>query len=470
MSYDLIVIGTGPGGYVCAIRAAQLGLKVAVVEKRKTHGGTCLNVGCIPSKALLHASEMFHEAGHSFPLLGIKTSAPELDMPAMMKHKQDTVDANVNGVAFLLKKNKIDAFFGLGTIAGAGKVNVTAEDGTITALETKNIVIATGSDVAKLRDASGNFIAFDEKIVVSSTGALTLDKVPTHLVVVGAGVIGLELGSVWNRLGAKVTVIEYLDRILPGMDTEVAKQFNRILDKQGFTFKMSSKVTGVALKGAGAEVSFEPVAGGAGETLAADVVLIATGRTPYTEGLGLEAAGVALERGKIVIDNHFATNVAGIYAIGDVVRGPMLAHKAEDEGVAVAEILAGQHGHVNYDVIPGVVYTMPEVASVGKTEDELQAAGIAYKIGKFNFTANGRARAMRHTDGFVKILADATTDRVLGAHIIGAGAGEMIHEAAVLMEFGGSAEDLARTCHAHPTMSEAVKEAAMAVDKRQIHA
>ena len=470
MSYDLIVIGTGPGGYVCAIRAAQLGLKVAVVEKRKTHGGTCLNVGCIPSKALLHASEMFHEAGHSFPLLGIKTSAPELDMPAMMKHKQDTVDANVNGVAFLLKKNKVDAFFGLGTIAGAGKVNVTAEDGTITALETKNIVIATGSDVAKLRDASGNFIAFDEKIVVSSTGALTLDKVPTHLVVVGAGVIGLELGSVWNRLGAKVTVIEYLDRILPGMDTEVAKQFNRILDKQGFTFKMSSKVTGVALKGAGAEVSFEPVAGGAGETLAADVVLIATGRTPYTEGLGLEAAGVALERGKIVIDNHFATNVAGIYAIGDVVRGPMLAHKAEDEGVAVAEILAGQHGHVNYDVIPGVVYTMPEVASVGKTEDELQAAAIAYKIGKFNFTANGRARAMRHTDGFVKILADATTDRVLGVHIIGAGAGEMIHEAAVLMEFGGSAEDLARTCHAHPTMSEAVKEAAMAVDKRQIHA
>ncbi len=470
MSYDLIVIGTGPGGYVCAIRAAQLGLKVAVVEKRKTHGGTCLNVGCIPSKALLHASEMFHEAGHSFPLLGIKTSAPELDMPAMMKHKQDTVDANVNGVAFLLKKNKVDAFFGLGTIAGAGKVNVTAEDGTITALETKNIVIATGSDVAKLRDASGNFIAFDEKIVVSSTGALTLDKVPTHLVVVGAGVIGLELGSVWNRLGAKVTVIEYLDRILPGMDTEVAKQFNRILDKQGFTFKMSSKVTGVALKGAGAEVSFEPVAGGAGETLAADVVLIATGRTPYTEGLGLEAVGVALERGKIVIDNHFATNVAGIYAIGDVVRGPMLAHKAEDEGVAVAEILAGQHGHVNYDVIPGVVYTMPEVASVGKTEDELQAAAIAYKIGKFNFTANGRARAMRHTDGFVKILADATTDRVLGVHIIGAGAGEMIHEAAVLMEFGGSAEDLARTCHAHPTMSEAVKEAAMAVDKRQIHA
>ena len=470
MSYDLIVIGTGPGGYVCAIRAAQLGLKVAVVEKRKTHGGTCLNVGCIPSKALLHASEMFHEAGHSFPLLGIKTSAPELDMPAMMKHKQDTVDANVNGVAFLLKKNKVDAFFGLGTIAGAGKVNVTAEDGTITALETKNIVIATGSDVAKLRDASGNFIAFDEKIVVSSTGALTLDKVPTHLVVVGAGVIGLELGSVWNRLGAKVTVIEYLDRILPGMDTEVAKQFNRILDKQGFTFKMSSKVTGVALKGEGAEVSFEPVAGGAGETLAADVVLIATGRTPYTEGLGLEAVGVALERGKIVIDNHFATNVAGIYAIGDVVRGPMLAHKAEDEGVAVAEILAGQHGHVNYDVIPGVVYTMPEVASVGKTEDELQAAAIAYKIGKFNFTANGRARAMRHTDGFVKILADATTDRVLGVHIIGAGAGEMIHEAAVLMEFGGSAEDLARTCHAHPTMSEAVKEAAMAVDKRQIHA
>ena len=413
---------------------------------------------------------MFHEAAHGLAALGVKVSAPELDMPAMMKHRQDTVDANVNGVAFLLKKNKIDAHFGFGAVAAPGKVNVTADDGSVKTLETKNIVIATGSDVAKLRGADGEFIAVDEKTVVSSTGALILDKVPGHLVIVGAGVIGLELGSVWKRLGAKVTVIEYLDRILPGMDSEVAKQFQRILEKQGFAFRLSAKVTGVTNSGTGAHVAFEPVAGGAGESLAADVVLIATGRVPYTEGLGLEALGVAMERGRISIDAHFATNVPGIYAIGDVVRGPMLAHKAEDEGVALAEILAGQHGHVNYDVIPGVVYTMPEVASVGKTEEDLKTAGIAYKIGKFSFTANGRARAMRQTDGFVKILADAVTDRVLGAHIIGLGAGEMIHEAAVLMEFGGSAEDLARTCHAHPTMSEAVKEAAMAVDKRQIHA
>ena len=470
MTYDLVIIGSGPGGYVCAIRAAQLGLKVAVVEKRKTFGGTCLNIGCIPSKALLYASEMFDEAGHGFAPLGIKIAPPQLDMPTMMKHKQDTVDANVNGVAFLLKKNKVESFFGHGAVAGAGKVNVTADDGKVTALETKNIVIATGSDVAKLRNAKGEFIAVDGKIVVSSTGALTLVKVPGHLVVVGAGVIGLELGSVWLRLGAKVTVIEYLDRILPGMDGEVAKTFQRLLEKQGFVFKLASKVTDVTAKGNGASVSFEPVVGGNGESLAADVVLIATGRVPYTEGLGLEAAGVVLERGRVVINDHFATNISGIYAIGDVVRGPMLAHKAEDEGMALAEIIAGQHGHVNYDAIPGVVYTMPEVASVGKTEEELKAAGIAYKVGKFNFTANGRARAMRHTDGFVKILADATTDKVLGAHIIGFGAGDMIHEIVVLMEFGGSSEDLARTCHAHPTLSEAVKEAAMAVEKRQIHA
>lgn len=475
MTYDLVIIGSGPGGYVCAIRAAQLGLKVAVVEKRKTFGGTCLNIGCIPSKALLYASEMFDEAGHGFAPLGIKIAPPQLDMPAMMKHKQDTVDANVNGVAFLLKKNKVESFFGHGAVAGAGKVNVTADDGKVTALETKNIVIATGSDVAKLRNAKGEFIAVDEKIVVSSTGALTLDKVPGHLVVVGAGVIGLELGSVWLRLGAKVTVLEYLDRILPGMDGEVAKTFQRLLEKQGFVFKLASKVTDVTVANGGASVSFEPVAAGdakslAAESLAADVVLIATGRVPYTEGLGLEAAGVVLERGRVVINDHFATNIAGIYAIGDVVRGPMLAHKAEDEGMALAEIIAGQHGHVNYDAIPGVVYTMPEVASVGKTEEELKAAGVAYKVGKFNFTANGRARAMRHTDGFVKIIADATTDRVLGAHIIGFGAGDMIHEIVVLMEFGGSSEDLARTCHAHPTLSEAVKEAAMAVEKRQIHA
>ena len=464
MSYDLIVIGTGPGGYVCAIRAAQLGMKVAVVEKRKTHGGTCLNVGCIPSKALLHASEMFEQAGHDFPALGIVVGKPQLDLPAMMKHKDDTVAANVNGVGFLLKKNKVDAFFGLGTITAPGKVSVKADDGSVNELVTKNIVIATGSEVTPLPG-----VTVDEKIIVSSTGALTLDKVPGKIVVVGAGVIGLELGSVWARLGAQVTVVEFLDRILPGMDTEVAKQFQRLLEKQGFTFHLSHKVAGVETTGTGARVSVVPAAGGDALTIDADVVLVAIGRRPYTEGLGLEAAGVVLERGRVVIDNHFKTNVDGIYAIGDVVRGPMLAHKAEDEGIAVAEILAGQHGHVNYDVIPGVVYTSPEIASVGRSEDDLKAAGVAYKVGKFPFTANGRARAMRHSDGFVKVLADATTDRVLGVHILGHGAGELIAEAAVLMEFGGSAEDLGRTCHAHPTMSEAVKEAALAVDKRPIH-
>jgi len=466
MSYDLVVIGTGPGGYVCAIRAAQLGMKVAVVEKRKTHGGTCLNVGCIPSKALLHASEMFDLAGHDFANLGIVVGKPKLDFAALMKHKTDTVDANVSGVGFLLKKNKVESFTGHGSIKGAGKVDVTGDDGKVTTLETKNIVIATGSDIAT---PPGVDVKFDEKIIVSSTGALSLDKVPAKMIVIGAGVIGLEMGSVWRRLGAEVVVVEYLDRILPGMDNEVAKQFQRILEKQGFAFNLSSKVTKVEKKGKGGAVTFEPVAGGAAVTLEADIVLVATGRRPYTDNLGLEAAGVAMDRGRVVIDNHFATNVAGIYAIGDVVRGPMLAHKAEDEGVAVAEILAGQHGHVNYDVIPGVVYTQPEIAAIGKTEEELKAAGIAYKSGKFPFTANGRARAMRHTDGFVKVLADATTDRVLGVHIIGIGAGELIAECAVLMEFGGSAEDLARTCHAHPTVSEAVKEAAMAVDKRQIH-
>ncbi len=466
MSYDLVVIGTGPGGYVCAIRAAQLGMKVAVVEKRKTHGGTCLNVGCIPSKALLHASEMFDVAGHDFAPLGIVVGKPTLDLPAMMKHKDDTVAANVNGVGFLLKKHKVETFTGHGSVKGAGKVEVKAEDGTLTTLETKNIVIATGSDIAT---PPGVDVVFDEKIIVSSTGAIALDKTPAKMIVVGAGVIGLELGSVWRRLGAEVVVVEYLDRILPGMDNEVAKQFQRILEKQGFAFHLSSKVTKVEKKGKGGAITFAPVAGGDAVTLEGDVVLVATGRRPYTDGLGLEESGIALERGRVVIDAHFQTNVAGVYAIGDVVRGPMLAHKAEDEGVAVAEIIAGQHGHVNYDVIPGVVYTMPEIASVGKTEEELKAAGIAYKSGKFPFTANGRARAMRHTEGFVKVLADATTDRVLGVHIIGISAGELIAECAVLMEFGGSAEDLARTCHAHPTISEAVKEAAMAVDKRQIH-
>jgi dihydrolipoamide dehydrogenase len=464
MAYDLIVIGSGPGGYVCAIRAAQLGLKVAVVEKRKTHGGTCLNVGCIPSKAMLHASELFDEAGHGFAALGIEVPAPKLNLAAMMKHKQDTVDANVGGVAFLFKKNKVEAFHGLGTILAPGQVQVTAEDGTKQVLEAKNIVIATGSEVAQLPG-----VAIDEKTIVSSTGALELGKVPGKLVVIGAGVIGLELGSVWRRLGAKVEVIEYLDRILPGMDSEVAKQFQRMLEKQGFAFHLGKKVTAAKAGKSGVTLTVEPAAGGTAETVEADIVLVAIGRRPNTEGLGLEAAGVVMERGRVTIDDHFATNVKGIYALGDVVRGPMLAHKAEDEGIAVAEILAGKPGHVNYDVIPGVVYTHPEVATVGKTEDDLKAAGVAYNVGKFPFTANGRARANRATDGFVKVLADKATDRVLGVHIVAAGAGEMIHEAAVLMEFGGSAEDLARTCHAHPTMSEAVKEAALAVDKRAIH-
>ena len=461
--YDLIVIGSGPGGYVCAIRAAQLGMKVAVVEKRATLGGTCLNLGCIPSKALLYASEMFEEAGHGMAPLGVVVDAPKLDLPAMMKHKDETVAANVNGVAFLFKKNKIDWVVGEGRIAASGKVVATAA-GKEAILETKSIVIATGSDVARLPG-----VEIDETVVVSSTGALALAKPPKKLIVVGAGVIGLELGSVWRRLGAEVTVVEFLDRILPGMDGEVAKQFQRMLEKQGFKFHLGHKVAKVEKTAAGATATIEPAAGGAPIALDADIVLVAIGRRAYTQGLGLEALGVAMERGQVVIDGHFATNVPGVYAIGDVVRGPMLAHKAEDEGVAIAEILAGQAGHVNYDVIPGVVYTNPEIASVGKTEEELKAAGVAYKSGKFPFTANGRARAMRHTDGFVKVLADATSDRVLGVHIVGFGAGEMIHEAAVLMEFGGSAEDLARTCHAHPTMSEAVKEAAMGVAKRSIH-
>jgi len=463
MSYDVIVIGAGPGGYVCAIRAAQLGLKVAVVEKRETLGGTCLNVGCIPSKALLHASEMFEEAGHGFQAFGVNVE-PKLDLARMMKHKDETVTANVNGVAFLFKKNKIDWLKGEARIAAPGKVTVKGADGPETTHEAKHIVIATGSDVARLPG-----VEIDEKVVVSSTGAIALPAAPKKLVVVGAGIIGLELGSVWRRLGAEVTVVEFLDRILPGMDGEIAKSFQRIMEKQGVKFRLGHKVAKVEKARAGASVHIEPAAGGAAETLTADVVLVAIGRRAYTAGLGLEPLGVALERGQIVIDDHFATNVPGVYAIGDAVRGPMLAHKAEDEGVALAEMLAGQAGHVNYDVIPGVLYTSPEVAVVGKTEEELKAAGVAYNVGKFPFLANGRARAMRQTEGFVKILADAKTDRLLGGHIIGFGAGEMIHEIAVLMEFGGSAEDLARTCHAHPTMSEAIKEAAMAVAKRSIH-
>jgi dihydrolipoamide dehydrogenase len=464
-TYDLVVIGTGPGGYVCAIRAAQLGMKVAVVEKDATLGGTCLNVGCMPSKALLHASEMFEEAGHSFAKMGVSVSAPKLDLPSMMTFKQQGIDGNVRGVEFLMKKNKIDVISGKGKILGTGKVEVSGSDGKTQLVETKNIVIATGSDIARLKG-----IEIDEKRVVSSTGALSLDKVPEKLLIVGAGVIGLELGSVWQRLGAQVTVVEFLDRILPGMDGEVAKQFQRILEKQGFAFKLGTKVTSVDTSGKTLSVQIEPAAGGKAETLEADVVLVCIGRVPYTEGLGLKEAGVALDnRGRVQIDAHFSTSLKGVYAIGDVVAGPMLAHKAEDEGVAVAEILAGQAGHVNHDVIPSVVYTTPEVSSVGKTEEELKQAGVAFTVGKFPFTANGRSKVNQTTEGFVKVLADAKTDRVLGVHIVGREAGEMIHEAAVLMEFGGSAEDLARTCHAHPTRSEAIKEAALAVGKRAIH-
>jgi len=466
MSYDVVVIGSGPGGYVCAIKAAQLGMKVAVVEKRATFGGTCLNIGCIPSKALLHASEMLAEAEHSFPALGIEVGKPKANLKTMMEHKDKTVEANVGGVAFLFKKNKIDTFRGTGRVMDTGRVAVTDDSGKIEEIDTKNIVIATGSDVAGI---PGVEVAIDEKVIVSSTGALSLDKVPGHLVVVGGGVIGLEMGSVWARLGAKVTVVEYLDTILGGMDGEIAKQFQRMLAKQGFEFKLGSKVTAVAKAKKGASVTFEPVKGGNAETIEADVVLIATGRRPYTDGLGLERDDIKMDRGRVVVDGNYQSSLKGVYAIGDVIAGPMLAHKAEDEGIAVAEILAGQHGHVNYGAIPSVVYTSPEVASVGKTEEELKKDGVEYKVGKFPFTANGRARAMLHTDGFVKVLADAKTDRVLGAHILGHGAGEMIHELTVLMEFGGSSEDLGRTTHAHPTMSEAVREAGLATFAKPIH-
>lgn len=465
MSYDLIVIGTGPGGYVCAIRAAQLGMKVAVVEKRATHGGTCLNIGCIPSKALLHASEMFDQAGHSFAKMGIGVSKPKLDLKTMLTFKDQAVDGNVKGVDFLFKKNKIESFFGTGRIVSAGKVEVKGNDGKTQTLEAKNIVIATGSDVTKLKG-----IYIDEKRIVSSTGALTLDKVPEKMLVIGAGVIGLELGSVWRRLGAEVTVVEFLDRILPGIDSEVGRQSQRLLEKQGMIFKLGMKVTGVDASGKKLKARIEPAKGGTAETIETDVVLVSIGRVPYTEGLGLKEAGVALDdRNRVAVDDHFQTNVKGIYAIGDAIRGLMLAHKAEDEGVAVAEILAGQAGHVNYDVIPNVVYTYPEIASVGKSEDELKAENVAFNVGKFPFTANGRAKANQQTEGFVKILADAKTDRVLGVHIVCSDAGNMIAEAAIAMEFGASSEDIARTCHAHPTLPEAVKEAAMAVEKRAIH-
>ncbi len=463
-SYDLVVIGTGPGGYVCAIRAAQLGLSVAVVEKRKAHGGTCLNVGCIPSKALLHASELYEEANNGFAAMGIEANA-KLDLSKMMSFKDEAVDGNTQGIEYLFKKNKITAHHGTGRIAGPGKVEVKGENGTATELETRNIVIATGSDVIRLPG-----IEVDEKRVVSSTGALELAEVPAKMLVVGGGIIGLELGSVWRRLGAEVQVVEFLDRITPGMDAEVSKQFMRILKKQGIAFTLGHKVTGVDASGNRLKATIEPADGGEAQQVEADVVLVAVGRAPFIEGLGLDDVGIETDKkGRITVDQHYKTSADGIYALGDVITGPMLAHKAEDEGVAVAEIIAGQAGHVNYDVIPDVIYTYPEVAKVGRTEEELKDAGVDYRAGKFPFTANGRAKANRQTDGFVKVLADAKTDRVLGVHIVGPDAGNMIAEAAVLMEFGGSAEDLARTCHAHPTLTEAVKEAALAVDGRALH-
>ena len=459
-SFDVIVIGAGPGGYVCAIRAAQLGMKVACVEKRATLGGTCLNIGCIPSKALLQSSENFTEAAHAFAAHGVMVEGVKLDLARMQARKDEVVTANVKGVEFLFRKNKVTWLKGEGKISAPGKVAVGDE-----VYETKHIVIATGSESTPLAG-----VAVDEKRIVSSTGALELDAVPGHLVVIGGGVIGLELGSVWARLGAKVTVVEFLDTILPTMDREVSRAFQRILAKQGLTFRLATRVSAAKVDKKGVDLTVEPAGGGKAETLRADVVLLAIGRRPYTSGLGLEAAGVALdERGRIRTDAHGATNVPGIHAIGDVIAGPMLAHKAEDEGVALAEILAGQAGHVNYGVIPGVVYTWPEVASIGETEDALKERGIAYNVGKFPFTANGRARAMGATDGFVKILADKATDRILGAHIIGPDAGTLIAELVTAMEFGASAEDVARICHAHPTLSEAVKEAALAVDGRALH-
>lgn len=463
--YDVIVIGTGPGGYICAIRAAQLGMKTAVIEKRETYGGTCLNIGCIPSKALLHASELFAETSH-MDKLGIKGLKPKLDLKAMMKYKDEGIEGNTKGVDFLLKKNKVDTYQGTGKILSNTQVEVIPEDGKSETLTTKNIVIATGSDVAHLPG-----VEIDEKTIVSSTGALSFDAVPEKLLIVGGGVIGLELGSVWSRLGSDVIVVEFLDRITPEMDLEVSKQFQKILKKQGFEFKLSHKVTGATQKDDGTiDVTIEPSKGGDAETITCNAVLVSIGRTPYTEGLGLENVGVEKDnRGRIVTNEHFQTNVPGIYAIGDVITGPMLAHKAEDEGVAVAEILAGQSGHVNYNAIPGVIYTFPEVASVGKTEEQLKQDGVAYNVGKFPFMANGRAKVNMTTDGFVKVLADKTTDRILGVHIVGPEAGNMIAEAAVIMEFGGSAEDLARTSHAHPTLTEAVKEAALAVDNRALH-
>jgi len=458
--FDLIIIGAGPGGYVCALRAAQLGMKVACVEKRATLGGTCLNIGCIPSKALLQSSENYTAVTHDFAAHGIEAGSVKLDLTRMMARKNEVVTANVKGVEFLFRKNKITWLKGEARIVAPGRVQVNDETH-----ETKHIVIATGSESMPLPG-----VDVDEQRIVSSTGGLELDAVPKRLTVIGGGYIGLELGSVWRRLGAEVTVIEFLDRIVPGMDAEVAKSFERILTRQGLKFRLGRKVTGARLGNDGVTLSVEPRDGGAAEEMKADVVLVAVGRRAFTDGVGLEAIGVERdERGRVKTDPHYATNVPGIYAIGDVIAGPMLAHKAQDEGVAIAELLAAQAGHVNYQVIPGVVYTWPEVAAVGQTEEELKAAGVAYNIGKFPFTANGRARAMGDTDGFVKIIADKTTDRILGAHIIGPDAGTLIAELATAMEFGASAEDVGRICHAHPTLSEAVKEAALAADGRALH-
>ncbi|HXQ15206.1 MAG TPA: dihydrolipoyl dehydrogenase [Caulobacteraceae bacterium] len=456
--YDVVIIGGGPGGYNAAIRAGQLGLKAACVEKRATLGGTCLNVGCIPSKALLHASELYEMAGKDFAALGIEVT-PKLNLPAMMAQKDGSVGQLTKGVEFLFKKNKVDWIKGAGKIAGPGKVEVTAEDGAVTTLDAKNIVIATGSEPAPLGG-----VTVDQKRIVDSTGALALPEVPKTLIVIGAGVIGLELGSVWRRLGSKVTVVEFLDRITPGVDEETAKTFQRALTKQGIAFKLGSKVTGAKASAKSVELTVEPVAGGAAETLSADYVLLCIGRRPYTEGLGLDSVGVTPDKHGFIETDHFRTSAAGVWAIGDVTHGPMLAHKAEDEAVACIEIIAGKAGHVNYDVIPSVIYTFPEVATVGKTEEELKAAGVAYKVGKFPFTANARAKVNHEAEGFVKVLADATTDRVLGVHMVGPDVGELIAEYCVAMEFAAASEDVARTCHPHPTRSEASRQAAMGVE------
>ena len=464
-SYDVVVIGGGPGGYVAAIRAGQLGLKTACVESRGSLGGTCLNVGCIPSKALLQSSELYAEAAHGLQDHGIKTGKVSLDLAAMMSRKDKVVTDLTKGVEFLFKKNKVDYLKGAGRIAGKGQVEVTPEKGKVQSIAAKHIVIATGSESTALPG-----VEVDEKRIVSSTGALALSGVPKHLVVIGGGYIGLEMGTVWRRLGAEVTVVEYLDRIVPGMDGEISKQFHRLLQRQGMKFRLATKVTGAKTSSKGVALTVEPAKGGDSETLNADVVLVAIGRRPYTEGLGLDEIGVTRDKaGRVEVDDRFRTGVEGIYAIGDVIRGPMLAHKAEEEGVAVAELIAGQSGHVNYDAIPGVVYTWPEVAVVGRTEEQLKEAGVEYKVGKFPFSANSRARANGFTDGLVKILADAKTDRLLGAHIIGPDAGTLIAELVVGMEFSAAAEDIARTCHAHPSLNEAVKEAAMAVAGRPIH-